>query len=46
MNGTGLDDIFVQAGLITPGSFHGVISGTNYSQAMVSKKLCSKHLRD
>ena len=27
LNGTGLEDIFVEAGLITPGSLQGVISG-------------------
>ena len=31
MNCTGLDDIFVEAGLITSGSLHGVMSGKNYS---------------
>ena len=38
MNGTGLDDIFVEAGLITPGSLQGVISGKNYSRAMACHK--------
>ena len=38
MNGTGLDDIFVEAGLITQGSLQGVISGKNYSRAMACHK--------
>ena len=38
MKGTGLDDIFVEAGLITPGSLQGVISGKNYSRAMTCHK--------
>ena len=38
MNGTGLDDIFVETGLITPGSVQGVISGKNYSRAVTCHK--------
>ena len=35
MNGSGLDDIFIEAGLITSGSVHGVMNGKNYSRSMV-----------
>ena len=38
MNGTGLDDIFVEAGLITTGSLQGVLSGKNYSRSMLCHK--------
>ena len=38
MKNTGLDDIFVEAGVITPGSLQGVISGKNYSRAMACHK--------
>ena len=38
INGTGLEDVFVEAGLITPGSLQGVISGKNYSRAMACHK--------
>ena len=38
VNGTGLEDIFVEAGLITTGSLQGVISGKNYSRAMACHK--------
>ena len=38
INGTGLDDIFVEGGLITHGSVQCVISGKNYSQAMTCHK--------
>ena len=36
--------IFLEAGLITPGSLHGVISGKNYSRAMVCHKTMLKPL--
>ncbi|MEW8548338.1 MAG: hypothetical protein AB2693_32950, partial [Candidatus Thiodiazotropha sp.] len=38
MNGTGLDDIFIEAGLITTGSLQGVLSGKNYSRSMLCHK--------
>ena len=46
MKVTGLDDIFVEAGLITLGSLQGVISRKKYSRAMACHKLCLRHLRD
>ena len=44
MKGTGLDDIFVEAGLITPGSLQGIICGKNYSRAMTCHKTMLKAL--
>ena len=38
MNGSGLDDIFIEAGLITSGSVQGVMNGKNYSRSMVCHK--------
>ena len=38
MNGICLEDIFVEAGLITPGSLQRVISGKNYSRARACHK--------
>jgi hypothetical protein len=34
MDCSGLADILIEAGLITPGSVHGVLRGKNYSRAM------------
>ena len=39
VNGTGISDIFLEAGLMSSGSLTGVLSGTNYSRAMN----CHKH---
>ena len=38
MKGNGLDDIFVEAELISPGSLQGVITRKNYSRAMACHK--------
>ena len=38
MNGSGLDDILVEAGLVSCGSLHRVLSGKDYSRAMVCHK--------
>jgi len=38
MQGTGLGDIFLEAGLITSGSLHSVLAGTQYAQAMTCHK--------
>lgn len=38
MSGSGLDDIFIEGGLLTSGSMQGVMNGKNYSRSMVCHK--------
>ena len=39
MDGSGLSDILLEAGLITSGSLSGVKSGTNYSRSIQCHKV-------
>jgi len=44
MAGSGLADVLIEAGLITSGSLHGVLSGKNYSRAIHCHKVLLESL--
>ena len=44
MDSSGLTDVMLEAGLVGSGTVHGVLSGKNYSRAMICHKIVLESL--